>query len=107
MQNLVTLATSEGTDSIQDIITSLQMCSKNSTNLPLIVMTRVGLHSSQDDIPRVNRKTFANRSFKVVGCRWCNNLPIDIQRSSSITTFKKQIKLTFLNFIITITFKLN
>ena len=43
---------------------------------------RVGLHSSQDDcklqIPRVNRETFANRSFKVVGHRWWNNLPIDI-----------------------------
>ena len=35
---------------------------------------RVGLCSSQDDcklqIPRVNRETFANRSFKVVGPRW-------------------------------------
>ena len=43
---------------------------------------RVGLCSSQDDyklhIPRVNRETFANRSFKVVGPRWWNNLPIDI-----------------------------
>ena len=57
---------------------------------------RVGLCSSQDDcklqIPRVNRETFANRSFKVVGPRWWNNLPIDIQRSSSVTTFKKQLK---------------
>ena len=43
---------------------------------------RVDLRSSQDDcklkIPRVNRETFANRSFKVVGPRWWNNLPIDI-----------------------------
>ena len=57
---------------------------------------RVGLCSSQDEcklyIPRVNRETFPNRSFKVVGPRWWNNLPIDIQGSSSITTFKKQLK---------------
>ena len=58
--------------------------------------SRVGLCLSNDDcklqIPRVNRETFANRSFKVVGCRWCNNLPIDLQRSSSVTNFKKQLK---------------
>ena len=57
---------------------------------------RVGLHSSQDDyklyIPRVKRETFANRSFKVVGPRWWNNLPIDIQRSISVIIFKKQLK---------------
>ena len=57
---------------------------------------RVGLCSSQDDcklkIPRVNRETFANRSFKVLGPRWWNNLPIDIQRSSNVTTSKKQLK---------------
>ena len=43
---------------------------------------RLGLCSSQDDcklhIPRVNRETFANRSFKAVGPRWWNSLPIDI-----------------------------
>ena len=57
---------------------------------------RVGLCSCQDDcklqIPRVNKETFANRSFKVVRTRWWNNLPIDIRRSSSVTTFKKQLK---------------
>ena len=57
---------------------------------------RLGLCSSQDDcklhIPRVNRETFANRSFKAVGPRWWNSLPIDIRRSSSITIFKKQLK---------------
>ena len=57
---------------------------------------RVGLHSSQDDyklhIPRVNRETFTNRSFKVVGPRWQNNLPIDIPKSTSVITFKKQLK---------------
>ena len=57
---------------------------------------RVDLHSSQDDyklhIPRVNRETFTNTSFKVVGPRWWNNLPIDIQRSTSVITFKKQLK---------------
>ena len=57
---------------------------------------RVGFRSSQDDcklkIPRVNRETFTNRSFKVVGPRRWNNLPIDIRRSSSVTTFKKQLK---------------
>ena len=44
--------------------------------------SRVGLCSSNDgcklQIPRVNRETFANRSFKVVGPRWWNSLPIDI-----------------------------
>ena len=58
--------------------------------------SRVGLHSSNDDcrlqIPRVNRETFANRSLKVVGPRWWNNLPIDLRRSSSVTNFKKQLK---------------
>ena len=58
--------------------------------------SRVGLCSSNDDyrlqIPRVNRETFANRSFKVVGPRWWNNLPIDLRRSSSVTNFKKQLK---------------
>ena len=58
--------------------------------------SRVGLRSSNDDyrlqIPRVNRETFANRSFKVVGPRWWNNLPIDLRRSSSVTNFKKQLK---------------
>ena len=58
--------------------------------------SRVGLHSSNDDcklqIPRVNRETFANRSFKVVGPRGWNNLPIDLRRSSSVTNFKKQLK---------------
>ena len=50
----------------------------------IIVITydRLGLPSSQDDcklhIPRVNRETFANRSFKVVGPRWWNSVPIDI-----------------------------
>ena len=43
---------------------------------------RAGLCSSQDDyklyIPRVKRETFTNRSFRVVGPRWWNNLPIDI-----------------------------
>ena len=43
---------------------------------------REGLCSSQDDcklqIPKVNRETFANRSFKVVGPKWWNNLQIDI-----------------------------
>ena len=57
---------------------------------------RVSLCSSQDDyklyIPRVNREIFANRSFKVVGPRWWNNLLIDIRRSTSIITFKKQLK---------------
>ena len=57
---------------------------------------RVGLCSSQDDfklyIPRVIRETFANRSFKVVGPRWWNNLPIDMQRATSVSTFKKQLK---------------
>ena len=57
---------------------------------------RVGLLSSQDDfklyIPRVKRETFANRSLKVVGPRWWNNLPIDIRISTSVTTFKKQLK---------------
>ena len=56
----------------------------------------MGLLSSNDDcrlqIPRVNRETFANRSFKVVGPRWWNNLPIDLRRSSSVTNFKKQLK---------------
>ena len=50
--------------------------------ISVITYDRVGLHSSQDDcklkIPRVNRETFANRSFKVVDPRWWNNLPIDI-----------------------------
>ena len=58
--------------------------------------SRVGLCSSNDDcrlqIPRVNRETFANRSFKVVGPRWWNNLPIDLRRSSSVTNLKKQLK---------------
>ena len=58
--------------------------------------SRVGLRSSNDDyrlqIPRVNRETFANRSFKVVGPRWWNGLPIDLRRSSSVTNFKKQLK---------------
>ena len=54
---------------------------------------RVGLHSSQDDfklyIPRVKRETFATRSFKVVDPKWWNNLSIDLQRSISVSTFKK------------------
>ena len=58
--------------------------------------SRMGLCSSNDDcrlqIPRLNRETFANRSFKVVGPRWWNNLPIDLRRSSSVTNFKKQLK---------------
>ena len=58
--------------------------------------SRMGLLSSNDDcrlqIIRVNRETFANRSFKVVGPRWWNNLPIDLRRSSSVTNFKKQLK---------------
>ena len=112
VQNQVAVATSVGMNSIQSIITSLQMCSKTapiSLQEELFSVNsydRVGLHSSQDDyklyIPRVKRETFANRSFKVVGPRWWNNLPIDIQRSTSVITFKKQLKPTFLNFIIRI-----
>ena len=56
----------------------------------------MGLCSSQDDfklyIPRVKRETFANRSFKVVGPRWWNNLPIDIRRSTQCQYIQETIK---------------
>ena len=101
MQNKVALATSAGTNSIQSIITILQGVQKTA---PIYLQElisvnsydRAGLCSSLDDyklyIPRVKRETFANRSFKVVGPRWWNNLPIDIQRSTNVITFKKQLK---------------
>ena len=58
------------------------------------------LRSYQDNvvtyrIPFTKSKTFADRSFGVVGPRIWNGLPVDLQQSGTVDSFKAKLK-TFL-----------
>ena len=57
---------------------------------------RKGLHSEEDtsklEIPRTTKKTFAARSFSVLGPTLWNNLPSELCEITSYITFRKQLK---------------
>ena len=57
---------------------------------------RRGLHSEEDtsklEIPKTTKKTFAARSFSVLGPTLWNNLPSGLHNITSYTTFKKHLK---------------
>ena len=57
---------------------------------------RRGLCSEEDTsklaVLRTTKKTFAARSFSVLGPTLWNNLPRGLQEITSYTTFKKQLK---------------
>lgn len=46
-------------------------------------------------VPFNKNKTFADRSFRTIGPKLWNNLPIDIRRSPSVDIFKRQLKTHF------------
>ena len=55
------------------------------------------LRSHQDNsvlyrIPFTKAKTFADRSFSVAGLRIWNGLPIDVQQSGTVDSFKPKLK---------------
>ena len=57
---------------------------------------RRGLHLEEDtsklEVPRTTKKTFAARSFSVLGPTLWNNLPSELHEITSYITFKKQLK---------------
>ena len=59
-------------------------------------ISRPGLRSSGEYkkliIPRVKNKTFAARSFSVLGLTWWNQLPNAIKTLNSLDVFKKHLK---------------
>ena len=59
-------------------------------------LRRRGLHSEEDtsklEVPRTRKKTFAARSFSVLGPTLWNNLPSKLCKITSYITFKKQLK---------------
>ena len=60
------------------------------------IQRRRGLHSEEDtsklEIPKTTKKTFAARSFSVLGPTLWNNLPSELHKITSYTIFKKQLK---------------
>ena len=58
--------------------------------------TRKGLRSEEDTtrllVPRTSRKTFASRSFSVLGPQLWNDLPRNLHRIDNYTSFKKELK---------------
>ena len=45
-----------------------------------------------DPGPKTNKKTYGDRSFKVAGTEEWNKLPLDLKKSPSVETFKKNLK---------------
>ena len=45
-----------------------------------------------DPGPKTNKKTYGDRSFKVAGAEEWNKLPLDLKKSLSVETFKKNLK---------------
>ena len=60
------------------------------------IQRREGLHLEEDtsklEIPKTTKKTFAARSFSVLGPTLWNNLPSELCNITSYTTFKKHLK---------------
>ena len=58
--------------------------------------TRRGLRSEEDTtrllVPRTSRKTFASRSFSVLGPQLWNDLPRNLHKIDNYTSFKKELK---------------
>ena len=58
--------------------------------------TRTGLQSEEDTtrllVPRTSRKTFASRSFSVLGPQLWNDLPRNLHRIDNYASFKKELK---------------
>ena len=58
--------------------------------------TRKGLQSEEDItrllVPRTSRKTFASRSFSVLGPQLWNDLPRNLHRIDNYASFKKELK---------------
>ena len=58
--------------------------------------TRKGLRSEKDKmkllVPKTSRKTFAARSFSVLGPELWNQLPSELRQINNYTTFKKDLK---------------
>ena len=48
-------------------------------------------------VPRMKRKTFADRSFNVQGPKWWNELPDNIKKSADMKEFKNQLKTHFVH----------
>ena len=67
-----------------------------SNLLTLNPISRLGLRSSGDYkkliIPRVKNKTFAARSFSMLGPTWWNQLPNAIKSLDSLDVFKNHLK---------------
>ena len=67
-----------------------------SNLLTLNPICRPGLRSSGEYkkliIPRVKNKTFAARSFSILGSNWWNQLPNAIKILDSLDVFKKHLK---------------
>ena len=45
-----------------------------------------------DPGPKTNKKTYGDRSFKVAGAEEWNKLALDLKKSPSVETFKKNLK---------------
>ena len=92
------------------LITIVYKCLKGkaptylSNWLTLNPINRIGLRSSGEYkkliIPRVKNKTFAARSFSVLGPTWWNQLPNEIKILDTLDVFKKHLKLIYLKNII-------
>ena len=58
--------------------------------------TRPGLHSEEDNtrllVPKTSKKTFAARSFSVLGPTLWNELPRDLRKIVNYARFKKELK---------------
>ena len=58
--------------------------------------TRQGLHSEKDNtrllVPKTSKKTFAARSFSVLGLTLWNTLPTSVRAIDNYATFKKNLK---------------
>ena len=58
--------------------------------------TRPGLHSEMDNtrllVPKTSKKTFAARSFSVLGPTLWNELPKDLRKIVNYASFKKELK---------------
>ena len=58
--------------------------------------TRPGLHSEMDNtrllVPKTSKKTFAARSFSVLGPTLWNELPRDLRKIVNYASFKKELK---------------
>ena len=92
------------------LLTSVYKCLKDmapaylSNQLTLNPISRLGLRSVGEYkkliIPRVKNKTFAARSFSMLGPTWWNQLPNEIKTLGSLDVFKKHLKHSYLKNII-------